>query len=434
MLKIRSADESSLVDLSYNQMARLALAYGEDRWFQPPTRFTLRVSAPVDAAVLAGALTVLASRHSALRTFFPLHLPSGTGACMRPEDAHWPMRIADGSDVGHEDGAVMRWLREPFVPGDPPLLRAALIRKGQDDWLLELAIDHLNFDGGSMAVFAEDLSLIWRSLAAGIDTAKLSEPAMSYDRFVHWQREWVTRRGQEAMDYWLPRWAKTGLFPAFALPSRGGMSDDNACGRLWESSVSLANVQRSGERLGSGHFSPFMLVATSLFWVIRKRFGTLDLGLHFAFSNRVMHGSRQGIGFYSNRVLLYVSATPHMSFADLAVATRQATTAALRYGSLPFGLISERLFPEERTRRPEREYMFLNMLEAGRTYPIPGGTATVESSFRPDDIYNPGISVNCTVDESAQTILLSCAYGSRFYSDETVDAFMSEVVSQLSEV
>ena len=419
------------VGLSCNQALRLALAYGEDRWLQPPARFAVRICAPVEKEALAEALAMVARRHSALRTFFPADSPRGLAVCRHPDDAHWPMLVADGGEDASAGHAALEWLRQPFSPGSHPLLRAVLIREDSNDWLLGLAVDHLNFDGESIPVLLRDLFAAWRLLASGAGLATPPGSAVSYEHFVRWEADWLARMGGQALAYWTPQWEGVGLFPSLLLPVRPDIPKDGQAGRVWERSLGLTEMRRAGEQIGAGYFSPFMLVAATLFWVMKERFGVTDHGLHFAFSNRRMPGSDRAIGYYSNRLLLHVATSRQASFPELATATRSAAALALKYGSLPFGLITERLFPVERTRRPSRRYLFLNFQQEDQTYAVPGGTAKLVSIARPDEVFNPGLMVDCGVDDTAGTMVLRCAYGSRFYTDPAVDAVMSEVAARL---
>jgi hypothetical protein len=429
--RMHGRDAGDFVGLSCNQALRLALAYGEDQWLQPPARFAVRICAPVDKETLAEALAMVARRHSALRTFFPADSPGGLAVCMHPDDAHWPMLVADGGADGPAGRAALEWLRQPFSPGSHPLLRAALIRQDSDDWLLGLAVDHLNFDGGSIPVLLHDLSAAWQLLASGAGDAARPGPAEPYERFVRWEADWLARMGGQALAYWTPQWEGAGLFPSLLLPVRQDVPQDGQAGRVWERTLGLTEMRHAGEQIGAGYFSPFMLVAATLFWVMKERFRVTDHGLHFAFSNRRMPGSDRAIGYYSNRLLLHVATTRKASFPELATATRRSAALALKYGSLPFGLITEHLFPVERTRRPGHRYLFLNIQQEGQTYAVPGGTARLVSISRPDETFNPGLMVDCGVDDTAGTMVLRCAYGSRFYTDPAVDSFMSEVAARL---
>jgi hypothetical protein len=46
-------------------------------------------------------------------------------------------------------------------------------------------------------------------------------------------------------------------------------------------------------------------------------------------------------------------------------AVRRAALAAFTYGSFPYGLIGERVFPEARGKKDDINYLYLNMLEQG---------------------------------------------------------------------
>jgi Condensation domain len=420
----------NLVKMSRNQMSRVELARVAG-YQLPPSGMALRITGLVQRRMLAEALTVVARRHCALRNFSPLSLPRCTGASMSPADAEWPLTFVDARDVTIEDTGVFERLYEPFNLEQPPLLRAALIRLSTEDWLLGLAVDHTNFDGGSIAALSRDLAFVWQSLSRGAKAVDLSSPVVPYDRFVCWEEDWLSRRGEEAFAFWAPQWRATGLFPGVPLPRRPATNDDHELGRKWERILRLEQIEDVGTRLCAGYFTPFMLLSAALFKAIAEHSCAPGLSLLFPFSNRLMKGSRDGVGYYSNRLLLRNPLAEGRSLGSIAIAVRSNTLSALKYGSLPYGLVRERLFAKEPT--SEQESLYLNMLEAGQEYEIPGGKARVESIDRAEDFgFYPGLTVNCTIDRAKATVDVCCAYGSRFYREDDVNAFMAEVVANLT--
>jgi condensation domain-containing protein len=419
--------DAELVAMSYNQRSRLTFAYGDQAW-QPPCVFGFRICAPVDAGLLGRALTVVMRRHSALRTYFPPALPEGMAACMREETSHWPLRVIDATEAELTDDAALAMLGAPFDPGEPPLLRAILVRRDGRNCLLGLAADHLNFDGASISVLVRDLSSVWQAMAAGTPAAELSAPVVPYERFVRWQDDWVAREGADALAYWMPLWRAGGLFPELALPRRDDADAVEPAGMIWRRRVPLADVIRAGEELRLGYFSPFMLVAGAIFHVMGARFGASDHGLLFSFANRLMPDADRAVGYYTNRLLLRVVTAADASFADVASAVRESAIGAMRYGALPFGLVRDQMPAGDRARRPAAASLFLNMEQPPPALAVPGGTATMATAEGADHMAGfPGLSIYLQAGDAAAAAVLSCGYDRKLYAQTTVDAVMSEV-------
>ncbi|HLI76031.1 MAG TPA: condensation domain-containing protein, partial [Acidobacteriaceae bacterium] len=230
---------------------------------------------------MAAALTALARRHSALRTFFPRDLAPGRAACVRPENIEWPVAEIDTAAANFSLDVSLEQFLAPFTPDSPPLLRGALATIGSREHILILAIDHMNFDGQSSGTLLSDLASYWARNLADTDAAGLPRP-LRYEHFVRWQSDWVENMGQEALGYWTSLWGPVGLYPDFPFPDP---SDAGASARshVWQRPVTLDALERVGERLGAGHFTEFMLLATAVLLTAGQQFGISRPGLLFPF-------------------------------------------------------------------------------------------------------------------------------------------------------
>jgi hypothetical protein len=398
--------------------------------------FGLRIRGEVDVRLLEESLSVIARRHSALRTFFPRDLPPGKAACMYPEAARWDLRVAVAGDDGSGAADQVKWLHEPFELWQPPLMRAVLLSCGPSDWLIGLAVDHLNFDGASVGALSLDLSRVWMKLAEGARPDQLAEPVVPYVDFIEWQWKWLDRFGPEALAYWIPRWEKSGKYPKLPIAQDGQPQEPNASGRIWQQSVPLPDLQRMYDAVGANnsYFSLFMLVATALFHVLSKTSEDELLGLLFPFANRLMPGSEQAVGYYINRLVLTIPRPTCPRLRDTAEAVRSATISALEYAPLPYGLISSTLFADAVEQRPGEGYLFLNVQDAEQSYRVPGGSAVSDPMDSAEDFSDyPSLTVVYTLDRASDQMILYCGYSSRFYSPDTVHGFMSEVIGTLTQ-
>jgi hypothetical protein len=428
---VKEASSYEIVPTSYNQRARLQAAYSASGWLRRPSGIALRISAPLDKRQLAAALTVSARRHSALRTFFPRDLAPEHAACIHQERIEWPvMEIAAcGYEFLSETGAGQ--FLAPFIPDEPPLLRAALSTVDRREHILGLAIDHMNFDGQSSGVLAYELASSWMNISNDVDIFELSQSSVRYDRFVHWQHDWVKRMGQEALDYWTSQWGAAGLYPEFPFPDPRDTPVDTRS-RVWEHSIDTNSLERSGKRLAVGHFTDFMLLAAAVLLVVNDRFDLPCPSLLFPFANRMMPGSDRMVGYFSNRLLLRAKLGAATSFKVAAEEVRSSLADSLYYGPLPYYVITEHLFSEKADSRPPHKYLFLNVETVGQRYPVPGGFATEISPSPISDMgSNPGMFISIITDRSTHSMILRCLYNPRFYADRAVEQFMTEVLAKL---
>ncbi len=131
----------------------------------------LELSGPLDLEALRRALQTLLDRHEALRA---VYLPDGTGYRIQPSSVFDLTLLNEGTEqeiLAHEQNT-------PFDLEHGPLIRASLLRRGQDDHYLILNAHHLACDGWSYNVILQELGALYEAEVTG-QSANLS-PAPSF--------------------------------------------------------------------------------------------------------------------------------------------------------------------------------------------------------------------------------------------------------------
>ena len=92
--------------------------------------------------------------------------------------------------------------RRPFDLGRGPLLRARLLRLGDEDHVLLVTMHHIVSDGWSTSILARELSLFYAGYQSG-SPVSLPELGVQYGDFAVWQRKWLQGEVLERqMNYW----------------------------------------------------------------------------------------------------------------------------------------------------------------------------------------------------------------------------------------
>jgi hypothetical protein len=421
------------VPTSINQAARLALRRGPARWSKPPLVFAIRCEGRVDRQHLADCLTWVARRHSALRTYFPDPHGTAAGTCLAAADVTWSLPLVDLVDLPEpaREAAgrdALDTLHEPFDPARAPLFRGVLLRY-DDHHLLGIAIDHTVFDVVSMVPFLRDLERVHAHLTSGRDPAALDVEISDFAPFAAAERARAASPSAEAdVAYWADRWAGMGPFPALPLPTRAGGEARPAPARRWRRHLAtdrMAALRAGAERRG---LTRFMLVATAVFVALRNATGVEDLGLIAPYAGRAAPGALDTVGYFNSRMLLRVSAPRDAGFDTVAAAVRGATTDALRHDTLGFDALLQRLEPGRYLRRPDRPYLFLNVVA---TPPAPALAGLATELVWPDrpEVYRhfPGLTIVLNL-RPAGDAHLSCGYLPELYDVGLVEAYLESVV------
>ncbi|MGB7947138.1 MAG: condensation domain-containing protein, partial [Candidatus Binatia bacterium] len=166
----------------------------------------LCLSGRLDTAALQRSLNEIVRRHEVLRTTF-----FSVGG--RPHQVVAPaleraMPIVDLSrrpQAERETEARQLAIEEsqrPFDLTSDPLLRARLLRLGDDEHILVLTTHHIAFDGWSDGILFQELAAIYEAFSTG-QLSPLAELPIQYADFGAWQQHWLKGEVLDAqLAYW----------------------------------------------------------------------------------------------------------------------------------------------------------------------------------------------------------------------------------------
>src|SRR5262249_28894629 len=104
----------------------------------------------------------------------------------------------------------------PFDLARLPLLRAALLRVGDAEYVFLLTLHHIVSDGWSMGVFLRELGTLYQAFITG-QPSPLPELAIQYGDFSAWQHGWLQG---DVLDRQLRYWkAQLAGISNLALPT-----------------------------------------------------------------------------------------------------------------------------------------------------------------------------------------------------------------------
>ena len=207
---------------------KLPLSYGQQRlWFidqlepgSPAYNMPLavRLKGRVDADALEQCLRQIVRRHEVLRTRFVME----EGETVQVIEPEWGGRLQqvdlsgwEGSKQEQEQEVERRAGEEAlagFDLGHGPLLRAQLMKVGEQEHVLLLTLHHIVSDGWSMGLLLGELGKLYGRYAGEGGESKeggaeggeeLSEPGVQYGDYAVWQREWLQGEVLEGqLRYW----------------------------------------------------------------------------------------------------------------------------------------------------------------------------------------------------------------------------------------
>ena len=333
--------------------------------FNVPAAFHLR--GRLDVAAFKAAVSELVARHETLRTTFTMEDGRLTQV-VAPPDPHPLQEVeAAGLEAEHRARAVRRLARReartPFDLAHGPLLRATLVRLGEDEHALLLTLHHIIADGWSMRVLYRELESLYQAFHEG-RRPELPALPIQYADFAQWQRQQLSGATLEAkVAHWRQRLA--GAPKLLELPAdhpRPSLRSHDGAGllrtlptRLGEPLAELA----AGERA-----TAFIVLAAAFSALLSRHTGQHDMVFGTAAANRDRSELELLIGFFVSTVPLRVSTAGDPTFRRLVGRLREVAFDAFANQDLPFERLVEELVPERSTSHtPLLQVMFL--LEEG---------------------------------------------------------------------
>jgi hypothetical protein len=300
----------------------------------------VRLRNRLDVAALQRSLDDLVRRHAVLRSRFE---EAARRAVRRIDPAsHVPLTEIDLRHLSEADqpAAVRDLLSEHvnrvFDLQAGPLLRAALLRLGDEVHVLAITVHHIVFDGESRRVLVRDLAALYGAHASGQEPA-LTPLAANYDDYVAWQRARLPNDVRQRLTRaWMARLGGTGgeLRLPYDRPRANRASGASGIFRFVipeDEAASLRALSRSsGATLAMtmmGVFAVFLHGIT----------GATDLVVGMPISDRRRVEFEDVIGLFTNVMILRVDLSGRPAFLELVKRVRRSLADAYAQQDLPYG-------------------------------------------------------------------------------------------------
>jgi amino acid adenylation domain-containing protein len=385
----------------------------------------------VDESILSRALDEVVRRHESLRTSF--ETVNGEPV----QDIHPEARLElESRDIrslpaAEREAEAQRLIAaagdEPFDLETGPLVRAVLIRTGENRYVLVVAMHHIISDAWSLDVFWDELLTIWDAFAAGLPSP-LSEPALQYADFAEWERERLAGPFlAELVTYWKEQLAALPVlelptdWPRPAVPSGGGATHSVTVPRP------VAEALRT---LGQQESATLFMVLLGAFQALLSRYSGQEDVVVGTFATNRDGGELEGmIGFFVNALVLRTDLSGRPTFRALLRQVRRTALEAYVHQAMPFARLIQELAPE---RDLSRNPLFQVAFQLVNT---PG--AQNEERDPGDPLFDVQrttaiLDLTCTASESADGIEVEIEYSTDLFEPETIERLGAHYTSLLA--
>ncbi len=327
----------------------------------------LRITGPVDLAVLQGALDDVVTRHELLRTLVVRDADPPYQVIYPP--CQVPLHVKDLPPVpGKTRDMLIQELIVEVQGGtisarQVPLLRALLARFDDRDSALFLTVHHSVSDGWSVQVILRDLGAFYTARVNG--TAPKLPPMAQYREYVQWQRAAASTSDAGALRYWA---AKLDGAREFVLPNDRPHPDSYSRPySLHVFTIDAATMTAADTLAAAARGTRFMVMLSAIYVLANTITGATDLTIKAVTAGRNELRFHNTMGLFLNVVPFRTDLSACTTFRDILTATRHTFIDAMA-SELPAGLL-EQTYPDYITSRDNPRTSQLLISEA----PAPGG-------------------------------------------------------------
>ncbi|MFO2464012.1 non-ribosomal peptide synthetase [Pseudomonas sp. 15FMM2] len=345
---IGKVDRSQPVPLSYSQQRMWFLWQMEPDSPAYNVGGMARLCGVLDIGRFESALQALIMRHETLRTTFP----SVDGVARQKVAAQTGIRM-DWQDFSTLHPAARqqrlqqladREAHTPFNLETGPLLRACLVKAGEQEHYLVLTLHHIVTEGWAMDIFARELSALYEAFIDERESPLAPLPVQYLDYSV-WQRQWMeSGERQRQLEYWTAQLGNE--HPLLELPSdRPRPAVQSHQGGLYRFNLSDELAARVRTFNAERGLTLFMTMTATLAVLLYRYSGQTDLRIGAPVANRIRPESEGLIGAFLNTQVLRCQLNGQMSVGELFEQVRHTVIEGQSHQDLPFDHLVEALQP-----------------------------------------------------------------------------------------
>jgi amino acid adenylation domain-containing protein/non-ribosomal peptide synthase protein (TIGR01720 family) len=425
--------------------AELPLSFAQQRlWFvdqlSPDSSaynmcIAVRFIGPLNIAALTQTLEEITRRHEILRTTFPI-VDEGPYQLIADASA-LELRVVDlgslpkGQQELLVDGNTSQEAQRPFNLARGPLLRATLLRNGEQDHMILLTMHHIVSDAWSLAVLIHEVAALYEAFSLGAPSP-LNELSIQYADFARWQREWLQG---DVLEKQLSYWKRQldGSLPVLNLPTdkqRPAVQSLRGDSKYLVLSESLSKsikdlCRREGATL-------FMTLLAAFKILLHRYTGQSEIVVGSSIANRNRLETKELIGLFVNTLVMRIDLSGDPSFKELLEQVRKVTLEAYANQDLPFEMLVEELQPErDLSRNPLFQVMFaFQNTPLTTALELPGLTISIPELERKTALFDLGMMMG----ERDQRIWCALEYSTDLFEAPTIVRMLDHLQTLLQSI
>ena len=390
---------------------------------------TIRLFGPLQSALLRQAFAQVLARHDALRSCF-----DENGEYFRVRESiplPWREILIPAAEDSralldkHEREETLR----PFDLQQGPLVRATLLRLGDEEFGLIITAHHIVCDGWSLSLLIRDLSQCYSNLAGGNAARMPAAPSFAeYALTLEHDRKSAENRAVE--NYWLEQFS--GELPVVEFPTdRTRPATRSFHARRVDAPIpaEIATRLREFARQTGNSFVTLMLGAFETF--LHRLTGQRDLVVGLPAAGQSIEGLYDLVGHCVNLLPLRTQIDPTQNFLTFLQYRREKLFDAYEHQKFTFGSLLQKLnIHRDPSRIPLVPIVF--NVDVGFTEGFHFSDCRFEVRTNPRFFENFELFLNVAGEDDR--LVLECTFNNDLYDREMMRLRMDEFVHWLGAI
>ncbi|MFC0514086.1 amino acid adenylation domain-containing protein [Mucilaginibacter angelicae] len=351
----------------------IPLSYSQERlWFidklegsvQYHIPGVLKLEGHLDAVSLELAIREVVNRHEVLRTVIREH--DGHGFQLVKPVGLWGLAQTSSLNETKLKSYISALIEKPFDLSADDMLRAELIRTGENSYVLVMVIHHIASDAWSLPIIVDEIATLYSAYSNG-NQLRLLEPALQFADYALWQRDnLLEEKVEEKLQYWK---SKLQDVPALQLPADYTRPTANSSKGATLTFNIDQQLNNKLQLLSKEHGATLYMTLLSVFNVLMYRYsGQDDICVGTSIAGRPNPELERLIGFFVNTLALRNQVKSDEPFTKLLAQVKQTTLEAYEHQEVPFEKVVEAVVKE---RTAGVSPLFQVMLVLGNTPTVP---------------------------------------------------------------
>jgi amino acid adenylation domain-containing protein len=410
----RRADQSAAMPLSFAQESFWFLQQMEPDSSAYNITAYRRILTRIDTSAWQAALSAILRRHEILRTNFPE--VDGSPVPVVREDATPEFTVHDVAEgaasdrTAATDALIQSLSTRQFDLARDLLFRGALIRLGEEDYLLVLTMHHIVADGWSIGILFRELISLYESHSQGAP-ASLPELPVQFADYAVWERERATTAILTAqIEYWKKKLERAPRY--LDIPAdRPHTALTGFAGGIHQFHLDAATSE-SMKRIARQEGCTLFMALLAVFKALLSRYaGQSDILVGTPVSTRTRPELELLVGCFINTLVLRTPVSSELTTRQLLARVRDTVLQSLSNPDVPFEkLLNELHLERDPSRSPLFQVAFIlqNTPMASEYLTVGGGSA---------------FDMTLYAWESSEGIGLSIEYRTELFNAETMARF-----------